>query len=134
MKAKYYRDVRVWQESMALVVDVYSVARRFPDQERAGLTALVHRAASSIPSRIAEAYVQYSWREWLRQLSLARGAVAEVETEILLAARLGYVMASEIGGVLTRAATVDRMLNELQQELCSRVATAKQTARAAAMA
>jgi four helix bundle protein len=86
-----FRDLRVWRSAMEFVVQVYRVTRAFPADERFGLTSQLRRAAVSVPSNIAEGHGRATVGEWLQFLGHARGSVFEVETQLLVAYRLGYV-------------------------------------------
>ncbi|MDQ3994303.1 MAG: four helix bundle protein [Actinomycetota bacterium] len=69
-----YRDLIVWKKAIALVFEIYGLSRRFPADERFGLTAQLRRAAISIPSNIAEGHGRHHHRaEYRRFLSMARG-------------------------------------------------------------
>ncbi|MCD7097890.1 four helix bundle protein [Stenotrophomonas sp. MMGLT7] len=79
-----------WQDSMDLVERVYALSATFPDAERFGLTSQVRRSAVSIPSNIAEGAARRSTPDYLRFLSIARGSLAELDTQMKIAERLGY--------------------------------------------
>src|SRR5262245_33076304 len=81
----------VWQDAMRLVVQVYDATRQFPADERYGLTNQMRRAAISIPSNIAEGAARETDNEFLRFLFIARGSLAELETQLMIAAKLGYL-------------------------------------------
>lgn len=85
-----YRDLRVWVAAMDLAEAVYLTTAAFPRSERFGLTAQIRRAAVSVPSNIAEGQVRDSGPEFLRFLAIAAGSLAEVRTQLVLAARLQY--------------------------------------------
>jgi len=85
-----YRDLRVWTAAMDLAQDVYLVSAGFPRAERFGLTAQMRRAAVSVASNIAEGQARGSSADFLRFLAIAAGSLAELRTQLLLAARLGY--------------------------------------------
>ena len=81
----------VWQEAMSLVEMIYACSSQFPETERFGLTSQIRRAAVSIPSNIAEGAARRSTNEYKRFLSVARGSLSEMDTQLQLATRLGFV-------------------------------------------
>jgi len=117
MKIKSYRDLKVWQVGMEIAAMVYGLTEKFPKQEAYGLTSQVQRAAVSIPSNIAEGHARDSTKEYLRALSIARGSLAELETQLLLSESLGYLTNVDLESVLSKAAEIGKMLNALQQSL-----------------
>ncbi|MFZ5661406.1 MAG: four helix bundle protein [Pseudomonadota bacterium] len=80
----------VWRDAMELVTAVYRVSGTFPDAERFGLTLQMRRAALSVPSNIAEGAARRSRAEYERFLSIARGSLSELDTQLQIAERLGY--------------------------------------------
>lgn len=90
MKRKHH-DLHVWQETMALTKEVYTATAQFPREEVYALTNQMRRAAVSVPSNIAEGAARTSTREFLQFLSIARGSLSELETQIVLAENLGYL-------------------------------------------
>jgi four helix bundle protein len=108
-----YRDLVVWKKSMALVLDVYRCTQAFPKIETYGLTAQLRRAAVSIPSNIAEGQARRSTGEFKQFLGNARGSLAEVVTQVLLATDLGYVENQVSQRLLDATAEIGRMLNGL---------------------
>jgi four helix bundle protein len=85
-----YRDLMAWQEAMKLAVMVYRITARYPREEIYGLTAQARKAAASVPSNIAEGAARNSSREFYQFLGISAGSLAEVETQLELAARLEY--------------------------------------------
>ena len=81
---------------MELVELVYKLAAKLPREEKYGLTSQLQRAAVSIPSNIAEGHARESTREYLRYLLIARGSMAELETQLLLCVRLSFLTESDI--------------------------------------
>jgi len=84
----------VWQDAMMLVEVVYRLTAAFPDNERFGRVVQMRRAAISIPSNIAEGAARRSTAEYLRFLSIARGSLAELDTQLQISTRLGLATPS----------------------------------------
>jgi len=88
---RVHHDLQVWQEAMHFVEIVYRVTSVFPDSEKFGLVSQMQRAAVSVPSNIAEGAGRSGDKELLRFLYIARGSLCELETQFLIAQRLGYI-------------------------------------------
>lgn len=116
-----YRDLVVWQKGMDLTVEVYRLTRSFPASERFGLVSQIQRAASSVPSNIAEGHSRNTRGDYRRGISIARGSVGELETRLELARRLGYVNTDAYRSVSERVSEVGRMLTALSKRLGSRI-------------
>ncbi|HZX72624.1 MAG TPA: four helix bundle protein [Rhodanobacter sp.] len=86
-----HEGLQVWQDAMDLVEAIYRISADFPDSERFGLTSQLRRAAISVPSNIAEGAARRSTPEYLRFLSMARGSLSELDTQLQIAERLAYV-------------------------------------------
>jgi four helix bundle protein len=108
-----YKELIAWQKAMDLVSDVYSVSQEFPRDEIYGLTSQVRRAAVSIPSNIAEGQGRRSPKEFVQFLRIARGSIAEVETQLLIAVRLGYTQLQRAEMILDASAELGRVLQGL---------------------
>lgn len=117
MAVKSYRELVVWQKGMDLVVAVYQVTEQFPQSEAFGLTNQVRRAVVSIPSNIAEGQGRHSPQDFKRFLGIAYGSLQEVETQLILAQRLGYMDNMTEREILDRCAEVARLLNGLRKSL-----------------
>ncbi|QDS05988.1 four helix bundle protein [Xanthomonas citri pv. glycines] len=85
-----HERLEAWRDSMELVEMIYRFTDVFPEQERYGLTAQLRRAAVSVPSNIAEGAARRSTSDYARFLSIARGSLSELDTQIQIAVRLGY--------------------------------------------
>ena len=108
-----YRDLRVWQCSMNLVVSVYTATQCFPKHELYGLVSQMRRAAVSVPSNIAEGKGRMTDRDRAHFFSQARGSLLELETQILIAQRLEYLSLAQIASLLELSSGAGRMLNAL---------------------
>src|SRR5687768_16652515 len=95
MRAAFtHLDLLAWREAMTLVELVYRATADFPKAEMFGLTAQLRRAAVSVPSNIAEGAARNSSGEFAQFLGIACGSLAEVETQLELALRLGLLHAT----------------------------------------
>lgn len=90
-----YRELDVWKMSMELCEQVYGLVRHFPTDERYALGDQLRRAVVSIPSNIAEGNGRDSKSDYARFLSIARGSLFEVQTQLELAERFKYVTVSD---------------------------------------
>lgn len=109
--------MRVWEEAMHLAEAVYELAAGFPADERFGLSSQIKRAAVSVPSCIAEGNARHSTRDYLRFLAMASGSMAEIQTQMLLASRLGFVGQVAVDAFLTQHRGVSMQLHALRKAL-----------------
>ena len=86
-----HKDLKAWQESMGLVVTIYKITSKFPDEEKYGLTAQLRRASVSVPSNIAEGSARKGNKEFLQFLYIALGSLAEIDTQLEIAHRLEFI-------------------------------------------
>jgi four helix bundle protein len=114
---KSYRELTVWSKSMNLVEAIYKQTRLFPREEIYGLTSQLRRAAVAIPSNIAEGQSRNTSGEFVQFLGISRGSLAELETQLELAARLGYLPADFLDGLLQQCTEIGKMINALIRSL-----------------
>ena len=105
---------------MALVKLIYVMTQQFPNDEKFGLTSQMRRAAVSIPSNIAEGQARHTTGEFIQFISNAEGSVAELETQLEIAADLNYCTTTQKDRVLSLAEEVRKMLNALRRKLQNR--------------
>jgi four helix bundle protein len=86
-----FKNLKVWQAGMDLVEQVYRLTEGFPKHELYGLAGQMQRAAISVPSNIAEGHARDTKQEYWRGLVCARGSMAELETQLLIAVRVNYL-------------------------------------------
>lgn len=114
---KSYRDLEVWQKAMTLAREIYQVTLRFPNEEKFGLVNQMRRAAVSIPSNLAEGHARSGSNEFRHFVSIAMGSVAELETQVMLSADLGYLNVKAKEGLLSQLDTIGKMLRGLHKSL-----------------
>ena len=85
-----HKDLRVWRLSVDLAVDVYRLTDGFPKSEAYGLTSQIRRCVVSIPSNMAEGAARNTRKDYVRFLYIARASIAELQTQLSIAERLGY--------------------------------------------
>jgi four helix bundle protein len=125
-----YRDLIAWQKAFSLVKEVYRHTELFPKNEMYGLTSQINRSAVSVVSHIAEGQARNSCGEFLQFLSHAKGSLAELETQLLLANELGYLARDQSDELLARCNAVSRLINGLIQSLrAAKVSVEKQETR-----
>jgi four helix bundle protein len=115
--AESYRDLRVWQGAVDLVLNIYTETQGFPKQELYGLVSQMRRAAISIPSNIAEGKGRLTDRDRAHFFYQARGSLLELETQILIAQKLRYIADPSANSLIKRSEELGRMLNALIQSL-----------------
>ena len=115
-----YRDLKVWQQAMTLTLCVYEATAHWPADERFGLISQVRRAAVSIASNIAEGSARKSTGEFIQFVGMARGSLAEAETQLILAEKLGYLPSTDAKSLLGASSDVSRMLVALSMSLNQR--------------
>jgi four helix bundle protein len=108
-----YRDWIAGQKSMRLMSEICQATRVFTRDEPCGLTHQLRRAAVSVPSNMAAGQARFSRKEFHPFLSLARGSLAEIETQLLIAQNLGYLSPKQSSPLLAEAAELGRIRNGL---------------------
>jgi four helix bundle protein len=112
-----YRDLKVWQKAMDLVMECYNLTEKLPPSENFGLTSGIRRAAILVASYIADGKGRNNVAEYLQKLSAASGSLKFLETQILVVDRLKYLPTSEIERSLGLSDEVGKMLTKLTQSL-----------------
>ena len=110
---KHYKELIVWQKSMDLVTEVYRLTKLLPADERFALMDQIRRAVISIPSNIAEGHGRQTEKEFKQFLSIAKGSVSEVETQLLICVRLNYLTEEQTDPTLMLCDEIRRILTKL---------------------
>ncbi len=114
---KNFKELKVWQKSYELCIEVYKITKNFPNEEKFGLTSQMRRAVVSVPSNIAEGYGRKTIPDYVRCLYIAYGSTCELETQILLSGDLNYLNNDGQVILLDKIKEVERMLMALIKSL-----------------
>src|SRR5579864_7466864 len=117
MSQSSYKDLIAWQKGMELVTMIYDATDRFPPHEQFGLVSQLRRAAVSVPSNIAEGKAHYSNRDFVRFLRHARGSLAEIETQVLIAQQRKYLNTETATNLSQKIDELGRILSGLINSL-----------------
>lgn len=108
-----YKQLNVWQESMSLVGEVYNLVQLLPEEEKYALGSQIRRAVVSVPSNIAEGNSRYSEKDFKRFLEIAKGSLFELETQLLICERLGYLQHEQVESALNKSEKIIKMISKL---------------------
>ena len=116
-KTSDFKDLKVWQASMDLTIEVYKILKLFPPHEKMALQNQIQRCVVSIPSNIAEGHGRDSYKEFCRFLSIARGSLCELETQLIISFHLKYINKYQLDTILQRIKNIGSMIKSLSQYL-----------------
>ena len=117
MKIRSFEELEVWQRAHELTLFVYELTRRFPREERFGLTSQMRRASSSVAANIAEGFGRRSTKELVRSLRIANGEVEETRCFALLARDLKYIDNTDSSRASRLCTSVSQLLSALGRSL-----------------
>ncbi|HEX8567017.1 MAG TPA: four helix bundle protein [Pyrinomonadaceae bacterium] len=112
-----FRQVKVWEKSHRLTVQVYLVTRKFPKEELFGLTSQIRRSCASIPANIAEGCGRGGNKEYAHFLQIAMGSANELDYHFLLARDVGYIDSNAYQDMNNQISEIKRMLASLHQKV-----------------
>ncbi|RMH89423.1 MAG: four helix bundle protein [Calditrichaeota bacterium] len=112
-----YRDLEVWQRGMHIAQEIYKLTQDFPNWETYGMTSQLRRAAASIPANIAEGWGRRYRAEFIQYLRYANGSRTELETHLILSARVGLCTEETIQSLLMDLETLGKQLLNLERSL-----------------
>jgi four helix bundle protein len=116
-----HEKLEAWSQAINFVVDVYKSTETFPKEEKFGLTSQIRRAAVSVPANIAEGAGRRSDKEFAHFLSNAQGSASELETELIIAHRLGYLNENTFSELNNSLSRIGRLITGLSQHLRHRI-------------
>lgn len=112
-----HEKLEVWKRAIDFVVLVYEMTKDFPSEERFGLTSQIRRAAVSIPANIAEGAARKTNKEFLQFLFITQVSSSELETEILIAKKVGYLDETSYISLKEEVGNISRMMIGLSNHL-----------------
>jgi len=114
-----FKNLKVWERSMDLAVDIYKLIELLPVEEKFGLISQIKRSSISIPSNIAEGAGRSTNADFVRFLDISNGSSNELETQLNLAHRLGYLTEEQVNIVSSQLETIQKMNFKLISKLRS---------------
>jgi four helix bundle protein len=114
-----HQKLEAWSKAIELVTDIYKRSEQFPKEERYGLTGQIRRAAVSIPANLAEGAGRRSKKEFAYFLSNSQGSASELETELIIANRLGYLDETTFARLIGQLERIGRLITGLMRHLSS---------------
>ena len=116
-KIKNFKDLRIWQESIELVEEIYKITKEFPKEELYGIASQIRQSAVSLPSNIAEGFMGYHNKEFKQFLFIALASSAEIETQLIISRKLGYVAKQKLDEPSESIDKLNRMMMTLIKRL-----------------
>jgi four helix bundle protein len=112
-----FKSLIAWQKAYKFALVIYKLSSQYPANEQYGLTSQIRRASISIPSNIAEGYERKFRKEYVHFLSIAKGSLGEVETQLLFSKDLGYLNIEQYRQVDIERQELAKVLNGLIKSL-----------------
>ncbi len=116
-----FKELKIWNNSMDLAVEVYKQTSRFPSEEKFNLISQIRRCAVSIPSNIAEGAGRNSDKEFNLFLGIAKGSSFELQTQVIISNRLKFISDEKFEVMNNSIAEVQKMITGFQSKLKSNV-------------
>ena len=123
MKTSDYKELQVWHKAIDLVVEIYKISKLLPKEETYGISDQIRRSAVSIPSNIAEGQSRNSIKEFIQFLSIARGSLAELETQLLICIKVNMLSEDNITEAQNIITEIGKMIKGLMNKLNSQLTT-----------
>lgn len=112
-KIQNFYDLNAWKEGHKLVLEIYSITKNFPADERFGITSQIRRAVSSITANIAEGFERFHFKDKIRFYHQARGSVGEVQNFLILAKDLKFIDNKICENLGAKSKEIGRLINGL---------------------
>ncbi|MFA7681915.1 MAG: four helix bundle protein [Candidatus Peribacteraceae bacterium] len=112
-----FKKLKIWEKGMNLAKEVYKISKNFPKEELYGITSQIRRSAVSIPSNISEGSQRTSNKEFANFILIAKGSLAELETQLLLAKDFGYIEEKDMDVLQEYMSELGKMLYAFHRKL-----------------
>ncbi len=116
-KIKNFKDLKIWQEGIELVEEIYRITKEFPKEELYGIVNQIRRSAVSLPSNIAEGFMRHHNKEFKQFLFIALASSAEVETQLIISKKLRYITKQKLDELSESIDKLNRMIMTLIKRL-----------------
>ena len=120
-----FKELKIWQKSIALTKDIYTITKNFPKEEMFGLTNQIRRCAVSVPSNIAEGCGRDTPKQLINFLNIAMGSLCELETQLLISKELHYIKQQNSKEILNNIDEIGKMINGLRKNLIMKLNQSK---------
>lgn len=112
-----FKELKIWNRAMDMVVEVYKTTEKFPPEEKYGITSQIRRSAVSVPSNVAEGAGKNSDKDFVRFLSIAQGSSYELQTQLILSQRLGFINKDNCDAIVNDISEIQKMNYRFQESL-----------------
>ena len=112
-----FKELKTWQEGIDLVLEIYQITGVFPSEEKFGLISQMRRCAVSIPSNIAEGAGRSTDKSFAHFLDISYGSSCELETQIIISSKLGFISVDKLKSILFRIHKVQKMIFNFKKVL-----------------
>lgn len=119
-----FRELIIWEKSMAIVTSIYITTKSFPKDEMFGLTSQLRRCSVSIPSNIAEGFGRNSDTEFSRFLTIANGSLYELQTQLQVALNVGYLQENDFNVIYGESRELEAILASFSKKVKERITRA----------
>ena len=116
-EVKSYKDLLIWQKGIDLVVEVYKAVKTFPREELFALSDQIRRSSVSVPSNIAEGQARQHTAEFRQFLHVSLGSLAELDTQTIIANKLGYLSEEALSSISNGITELRKMISSLISKL-----------------
>ncbi len=108
-----FKELKIWQDSIDLAVDVYKLTKFFPSEEKFGLVSQINRCVISISSNIAEGAGRNNEKEFRQFLGIALGSACELESQLIVSSKLEFLSEEELKKQIDKLVHIQNMINKL---------------------